>query len=85
MIIFLAIPQTDFEKVLSELNINNLEVCGAQTEYCVDATIKMAHGLSIVSWLNNDLCMKIPLCQHNKPFISLKIFRRIDLLPYLQN
>ncbi|MRN07701.1 cysteine hydrolase [Lactobacillus sp. 0.1XD8-4] len=37
--------QTDLEKILENLGINNLEICGAQTEYCVDATIKMAHGL----------------------------------------
>ncbi|MCC4436718.1 cysteine hydrolase [Limosilactobacillus reuteri] len=37
--------QTHLEKILENLGINNLEICGAQTEYCVDATIKMAHGL----------------------------------------
>lgn len=25
--------------------MRELEICGAQTEYCVDTTIKMAHGL----------------------------------------
>ena len=37
--------QTNLEKILENLGINNLEICGAQTEYCVDATIKMAHGM----------------------------------------
>ena len=30
---------------LKQLQINELEICGAQTEYCIDATVKMAHGL----------------------------------------
>lgn len=37
--------QTHLEETLEKLGINNLEICGAQTEYCIDATIKMAHGL----------------------------------------
>lgn len=37
--------QTHLEETLKNLGINNLEICGAQTEFCIDATIKMAHGL----------------------------------------
>lgn len=37
--------QTELQAVLKTLNVNALEMCGAQTEYCVDATIKMAHAL----------------------------------------
>lgn len=37
--------KTNLEKTLTDLNINSIELCGAQTEYCVDSTIKMAHGM----------------------------------------
>ncbi|MGL4696359.1 cysteine hydrolase family protein [Enterococcus larvae] len=37
--------QTDLLKHLQLLSIEELEICGAQTEYCVDTTIRMAHGL----------------------------------------
>lgn len=37
--------KTRLERVLNELGINKLEICGTQTEYCIDATVKMAHGL----------------------------------------
>ena len=36
---------TELKSVLDKLHITGLEICGAQTEYCVDATIKMAHAL----------------------------------------
>lgn len=31
--------------MLMELNIQTLEICGAQTEYCIDTSIKVAHHL----------------------------------------
>ncbi|KRM95177.1 isochorismatase hydrolase [Liquorilactobacillus aquaticus DSM 21051] len=37
--------QTDLKKLLTHLNIAQIELCGAQTEYCIDATAKFAHGL----------------------------------------
>lgn len=37
--------KTNLAELLSELSIHNLEICGAQTEYCVDTTVRMAHGL----------------------------------------
>lgn len=37
--------QTNFNRLLENLNIKEIEVCGAQTEYCIDATIKVAHDL----------------------------------------
>ena len=40
-----AFYQTDLQYFLKQLQINELEICGAQTEYCIDATVKMAHGL----------------------------------------
>jgi len=37
--------KTELQYVLSSFSIINIEICGAQTEYCVDSTIKVAHGL----------------------------------------
>lgn len=37
--------KTGLSELLEELGIDELEICGAQTEYCVDTTIRMAHGL----------------------------------------
>ncbi|GFH42481.1 hypothetical protein Hs30E_10320 [Lactococcus hodotermopsidis] len=33
------------QEKLTENGINSLEIWGAQTEYCVDSTVKFAHGL----------------------------------------
>ncbi|WP_251573814.1 cysteine hydrolase family protein [Limosilactobacillus agrestimuris] len=37
--------KTNLRETLTNLGIDRLEICGAQTEYCVDATIKVAHSL----------------------------------------
>ena len=37
--------QTNLQTLLSQMQIKSLEICGAQTEYCVDTTIKVAHHL----------------------------------------
>lgn len=37
--------QTNLQKILTKENVKSIEFCGAQTEYCMDATIKFAHGL----------------------------------------
>ena len=37
--------QTNLQELLTQLTITSLEVCGAQTQYCVDTTVKFAHGL----------------------------------------
>ncbi|EOT40242.1 cysteine hydrolase family protein [Enterococcus dispar] len=37
--------QTDLSRILTKNNVKSLEICGAQTEYCIDATIKFAHGM----------------------------------------
>lgn len=36
---------TDLQEILQHKNITSLEICGAQTQYCIDATVKFAHGL----------------------------------------
>ncbi|ALO04096.1 cysteine hydrolase [Lactiplantibacillus paraplantarum] len=40
-----AFYQTDLQAQLTMLGCQSLEICGAQVEFCVDTTIKMAHGL----------------------------------------
>lgn len=40
-----AFYRTSLQAILTQRRVDQLEICGAQTEYCVDATIKMAHGL----------------------------------------
>lgn len=37
--------QTTLKTVLDQLSVQKIEFCGAQTEYCMDATVKFAHGL----------------------------------------
>lgn len=37
--------RTNLKEILDQLNTHSIEFCGAQTEYCMDATIKFAHGL----------------------------------------
>lgn len=36
---------TELKDLLNKLEVKSLEICGAQVEYCIDTTIKMAHGL----------------------------------------
>lgn len=36
---------TNLDQLLTSIETKSIEVCGAQTEYCVDTTIKVAHGL----------------------------------------
>lgn len=37
--------KTNLQEILQRINAKSLEICGAQTQYCVDSTIKFAHGL----------------------------------------
>lgn len=63
---------TDLSDRLTALHINQLEICGAQTEYCVDTTIKMAHGLGytlfmkkgLTTTVNNDLLGAKTIIEH---------------------
>lgn len=36
---------TNLQALLVQERVKSLEICGAQTEYCVDTTIKVAHSL----------------------------------------
>ncbi|GAX48159.1 cysteine hydrolase family protein [Pseudolactococcus reticulitermitis] len=38
-----AFYKTELKQTLDNLGIDALEICGAQTEYCVDATVKAAY------------------------------------------
>ncbi|WP_314062279.1 cysteine hydrolase family protein [uncultured Vagococcus sp.] len=37
--------RTSLSNLLTELAVKEIEFCGAQTEYCVDTTIRVAHSL----------------------------------------
>lgn len=43
--------QTDLQQLLQEIKVESIEFCGAQTEYCLDGTIKFAHGLGYRNFL----------------------------------
>lgn len=47
-----AFYKTDLKKELDRLRIDKLEITGAQTEYCVDTSIRVAHnfGYEIVMY-----------------------------------
>ncbi|KRK38944.1 hypothetical protein FD07_GL002008 [Levilactobacillus parabrevis ATCC 53295] len=40
-----AFYHTNLRRVLTSFAAESLEICGAQTEYCVDTTTKVAHGI----------------------------------------
>ncbi|MFC6261276.1 cysteine hydrolase family protein [Levilactobacillus fujinensis] len=40
-----AFYHTNLRRVLTEFATESLEICGAQVEYCVDTTVKVAHGI----------------------------------------
>lgn len=40
-----AFYHTELKEVLDKENVQSLEVCGLETQYCVDATVKFGHGL----------------------------------------
>ncbi|KRL67089.1 cysteine hydrolase family protein [Companilactobacillus versmoldensis] len=40
-----AFYKTELNDLLTENDLDQIEICGLQTEYCCNATITMAHGL----------------------------------------
>lgn len=38
--------KTNLQELLTDLSAHSIEICGAQTQFCIDATIKVAHNLS---------------------------------------
>lgn len=43
--------ETNLKSLLDQLAGRRIEFCGAQTEYCMDATIKYAHGLGYDNYM----------------------------------
>lgn len=50
-----AFYQTNLNKILMSHQIRTIELCGAQTEYCCNATIVMAHGLGYRILMEHDM------------------------------
>ncbi|KRK64812.1 isochorismatase hydrolase [Companilactobacillus tucceti DSM 20183] len=46
---------TELNELLRENGLKTIEICGAQTEYCCDTTIKMAHGLGYKILMQPDM------------------------------
>ncbi|MFZ8764386.1 cysteine hydrolase family protein [Enterococcus diestrammenae] len=42
---------TNLQEILTKNDCYSLEICGAQTEYCIDTTVKFAHGLGYEIWM----------------------------------
>ncbi len=57
--------KTNLKMILDELAIQRIEFCGAQTEYCMDATIKFAHGLGYENFMVRKATSTV-----NNPFMS---------------
>lgn len=50
-----AFYKTDLNKILQKKNIEEIEVCGVQTEYCCNTTIIVAHSLGYQVVMKHDL------------------------------
>lgn len=50
-----AFYQTNLNKVLMQNGVRTIELCGAQTEYCCNATIVIAHGLGYKILMEHDM------------------------------
>ncbi|MEE6449124.1 cysteine hydrolase family protein [Gottfriedia acidiceleris] len=59
--------KTNLKNHLDQLAVQKIEFCGAQSEYCLDATIKFAHGLGYENFM-----VKGATSTLNNPFMSAK-------------
>lgn len=59
--------KTNLKEILDQLSVHRIEFCGAQTEYCMDATIKFAHGLGYENFMVQKATSTL-----NNPFMSAK-------------
>ncbi|MEK4031259.1 cysteine hydrolase family protein [Pseudobacillus sp. FSL P4-0506] len=59
--------KTNLKSLLDQLTVQSIEFCGAQTEYCMDATIKFAHGLGYENFMVQKATSTL-----NNPFMSAK-------------
>ena len=58
---------TNLKEILDQLSVHRIEFCGAQTEYCMDTTIKFAHGLGYENFMFQKATSTL-----NNPFMSAK-------------
>ncbi|WP_125763053.1 cysteine hydrolase family protein [Companilactobacillus hulinensis] len=49
-----AFYRTNLDSMLKENDLSTIEVCGVQTEYGCDSTVKMAHGLGYKVYMKHD-------------------------------
>ena len=70
--------KTNLKNILDQLAISRIEFCGAQTEFCMDATIKFAHGLGY----ENSMVQKATSTKSNS-FMSAK--KTIDFYENIWN
>lgn len=69
-----AFYQTNLNDLLTEQDVQTLEIAGVQTEFCVDTTIRMAHGLGYTclmtpqttSTLDNEHLTAAQIIQHHE-------------------
>lgn len=47
--------QTNLQEILTDLQVENIEFCGAQTEFCVNSTLVFAHGLGYKNFMKKGL------------------------------
>ena len=59
--------KTNLQTILEQLAVQRIEFCGAQTEYCMDATIKFAHGLGY-----ENLMVRHATSTLNNPFMTAR-------------
>ncbi|WP_414045350.1 isochorismatase family protein [Macrococcus equi] len=50
-----AFYHTNLQQVLDELGVESLEICGAETPFCVDSTVKFAHGLGYKIYMKRNM------------------------------
>lgn len=83
--------QTNLRQLLQEPEIDRLIVCGLQTDYCVDATVRKALSLSYDVVLagdahstvdNGNMAADDIIAEHNKDLAHLtSAVSRIDVMP----
>ena len=50
-----AFYQTELKSILDQLDVQSIEVCGAETHYCIDSTVKFAHGSGYAVYMKKKL------------------------------
>ncbi|WP_339481740.1 MULTISPECIES: cysteine hydrolase family protein [unclassified Pseudomonas] len=86
-----AFYQTDLQPLLQARDINRLVICGLQTDYCVNATVRQAHALGYDVVLaadahstvdNGSMAAEQIIANHNNRLGRLSsAVSRIDVVP----